>query len=181
MKKVLFIDRDGTLIHETHDELVDSFEKLEFLPKVFRNMHKIKQNLDYELVIVTNQDGLGTPVFPEEKFWPVHHWMLRAFSNEGVDFDEIFIDRHYPEDNSTTRKPGTGMLTKYMNGGYDLANSYVIGDRVTDMMLARNLGTKGILINDGSLKGEINENDLDAFCVSITNDWDEIYKVVSRS
>lgn len=179
MKKVLFIDRDGTLIHETSDELVDSFEKLEFLPKVFRNMYKIRKNLDYEVVIVTNQDGLGTSVFPEEKFWPVHEKMLRAFRNEGVDFDDIFIDRHYPHDNSTTRKPGTGMLTRYMDGTYDLANSFVIGDRVTDVMLAKNLGAKGILINDGALKVEIEKLELDEFCISITDDWDEIYSVVA--
>ena len=179
MKKALFIDRDGTLIIEPADEQIDSLEKLEFLPKVFRNMHFIAKNLGYELVMVTNQDGLGTDSFPEDTFWPAHNKMLKALENEGIVFDDILIDRHFPHDNSTTRKPGTGLLGKYMDGSYDLANSFVIGDRLTDLMLAKNLGAKGILINDGSLADEMNAQGLTEFCALITNDWDDIYAKVA--
>lgn len=179
MKKALFIDRDGTLIYEPEDEQIDSLEKLEYLPKVFRNMHFIAKNLDYELVMVTNQDGLGTDSFPEDTFWPAHNKMLTAFEREGVTFDEILIDRHFPEDNAPTRKPGIGMMGKYLEGGYDLANSFVIGDRLTDIMLAKNLGAKGILINDGSLKEEMTTQGLDAHCALVTDDWDEIYACVA--
>lgn len=179
MKKALFIDRDGTLVFEPEDEQVDSLEKLEFLPKVFRNMHFIAKNLDYELVMVTNQDGLGTDSFPEDTFWPTHNKILNAFENEGVIFNDILIDRHFPEDNAPTRKPGTGMFGKYMDGSYDLANSFVIGDRLTDIELAKNLGAKGILINDGSLKDELKSKGLDQFCTLITADWDDIYAKVA--
>ena len=179
MKKALFIDRDGTLIAEPADEQIDSLEKLEYLPKVFRNMHFIAKNLSYDLVMVTNQDGLGTPSFPEETFWPTHQKMLRAFENEGVVFNDILIDRSFPADNAPTRKPRTGMLGKYLDGSYDLANSYVIGDRLTDIQLAKNLGAKGILINDGSLLAELQENGLAEFCVLVTSDWDEIYAKVA--
>ena len=179
MKKALFIDRDGTLIFETEDEQIDSLEKLEYLPKVFRNMHFIAKNLSYELVMVTNQDGLGTASFPEETFWPVHNKVLNAFKKEGVVFDDILIDRHFPADNAPTRKPGTGMMGKYMDGSYDLANSFVIGDRLTDIQLAKNLGAKGILINDGSLANELQEKGLAEFCALITTDWDEIYSKVA--
>ncbi len=179
MKRALFIDRDGTLIFETEDEQIDSLEKLEYLPKVFRNMHFIAKNLSYELVMVTNQDGLGTVSFPEETFWPVHNKVLNAFEKEGVIFDDILIDRHFPHDNAPTRKPETGMMGKYMDGSYDLANSFVIGDRLTDIQLAKNLGAKGILINDGSLANELQEIGLSEFCALITNDWDEIYAKVA--
>lgn len=179
MKKVLFIDRDGTLNFETADEQIDSFEKLEFLPGVFRNMHNIRKNLDYELVMVTNQDGLGTDSFPEDTFWPVHNFILKAFENEGVIFDDICIDRHFPEDYSNTRKPATGMLTKYMEGEYDLAGSFVIGDRLTDIQLAKNLGAKGILINNGDLADELENQDLTNTCVLISEDWDDIYACVA--
>jgi len=179
MKKALFIDRDGTLIYETEDEQIDSLEKLEYLPKVFRNMHFIAKNLSYELVMVTNQDGLGTACFPEETFWPVHHKILNAFEKEGVIFDDILIDRHFPNDNAPTRKPGLGMMGKYLDGSYDLANSFVIGDRLTDIQLAKNLGAKGILINDGSLKTDLQEKGLIEWCVLITDDWDEIYAKVA--
>jgi imidazoleglycerol-phosphate dehydratase / histidinol-phosphatase len=179
MKKALFIDRDGTLIFETEDEQIDSLEKLEYLPKVFRNMHFIAKNLSYELVMVTNQDGLGTASFPEETFWPVHNKVLNAFKKEGVVFDDILIDRHFPHDNAPTRKPGIGMMGKYLDGSYDLANSFVIGDRLTDIQLAKNLGSKGILINDGSLVSELQEKGLAEFCVLITDDWDEIYAKVA--
>jgi len=179
MKKVLFIDRDGTLNYETADEQIDSFEKLEFLPKVFRNMHNIRKNLEYELVMVTNQDGLGTDSFPENTFWPVHNFIVKAFENEGVYFDEICIDRSFPEEKLATRKPGTGMLTKYLAGEYDLQNSFVIGDRLTDIQLAKNLGAKGILINDGSLSGDILKQKLTDTCVLISKDWDDIYACVA--
>lgn len=179
MKRVLFIDRDGTLNHETADEQIDAFDKLEFLPKVFRNMHNIRKNLDYELVMVTNQDGLGTQSFPEETFWPVHNFILKAFENEEVTFDEICIDKSFPEDMLATRKPGTGMLTKYLAGDYDLKNSFVIGDRITDIQLAKNLGAKGILINDGTLSEEIEKQELSKTCVLISDDWDDIYACVA--
>ena len=140
MKKVLFIDRDGTLIIEPPDEQIDSFEKLEFYPGIFRWLGKIVRETDFELVMVTNQDGLGTPGFPEEKFWPVHNKIMRSLENEGILFSKVFIDKSFLKENKPTRKPGTGMLTEYMNGNYDLKNSFVIGDRVTDIQLAKNLG-----------------------------------------
>lgn len=179
MKKVLFIDRDGTIIKEPADEQIDSLEKLEFLPKVFRNMYFIAKNLDYELVMVTNQDGLGTSSFPEETFWPAHDKMLKAFENEEVVFDNILIDRSFPRDKASTRKPETGMLGKYMDNNYDLVNSYVIGDRLTDIELAKNLGAKGILINDGSLAEELKIKGLDKFCILVASDWDEVYAEVA--
>ena len=178
-KKALFIDRDGTLIFEPADEQVDSFEKLEFLPGVFRNMYFIQKNLDYKLVMVTNQDGLGTSSYPEDTFWPVHNFVLKAFENEGVMFDDICIDRSFPHENLPTRKPGTGMLTKYLEGDYDLANSFVIGDRLTDIQLAKNIGAKGILINDGSLASELEKQGLAEYCVLISTDWDDIYACVA--
>ena len=178
-KKALFIDRDGTLIFEPHDEQIDSLEKLEFLPKVFRNMYFIQKNLDYELVMVTNQDGLGTASYPEETFWPAHNKVLRAFENEGVTFDDILIDRSFPHENLPTRKPGTGMLGKYLNGDYDLANSFVIGDRLTDIQLSKNLGAKGILINNGDLVEQMEKQGLANHCVLVSSDWDDIYACVA--
>ena len=137
-KKVLFIDRDGTLIKEAPPTYqLDSFAKLEFYPDMFYYMRKIATELNYELVIVTNQDGLGTPVFPEETFWPVQNFVMTNLANEAINFTEVFIDRSFPADNAPTRKPATGMLTKYINNPtYDLLNSFVIGDRITDMQLA---------------------------------------------
>ncbi len=180
MKRCLFIDRDGTLIKEPPvDFQVDSLEKLEFVPKVLRNMYNICKNLDYELVMVTNQDGLGQDVFPEDTFWPAHNKMMRTLENEGIIFNDILIDKSLPEDNAPTRKPRTGMLTKYLDGGYDLANSFVIGDRLTDIELAKNLGTKGILLNNGSLKSELEVSALTEYCVLVTEDWDDIYAKVS--
>lgn len=179
MKPILFIDRDGTLSFEPQDEQLDAFGKLEFLPKVFRNMYNIKNNLNYELVMVTNQDGLGTDSFPEDTFWPVQNFILKAFENEGVVFDDICIDKSFPEDNLDTRKPGTGMLTKYMNGDYDLANSFVIGDRLTDIQLAKNLGAKGIFINNGDLVEEMEKQGLADTCVLVSDDWDDIYACVA--
>jgi len=178
-KKALFIDRDGTLIFEPEDEQIDSLEKLEFLPKVFRNMYFIQKNLDYELVMVTNQDGLGTASHPEETFWPAHNKVIRAFENEGVAFDDILIDRSFPHENLPTRKPGTGMLTKYLSGDYDLANSFVIGDRLTDIQLAKNIGAKGILINNGDLVEQMEKQGLTNHCMLVSNDWDDIYACVA--
>ena len=153
MKKVLFIDRDGTIIKETVDEQIDAFEKMIFYPKAFTYLGKIASELDYELVMITNQDGLGTDSFPEETFWPVQNFILKSFENEGVVFKKIFLDRTFPHENADTRKPGTGLLTEYFSESYDLTNSFVIGDRLTDMELAKNLGAKGIFINDDTNLG----------------------------
>jgi len=179
MKKVLFIDRDGTLIIEPPDEQIDSLEKLEYYPGVFNGLARIARDTDYELVIVTNQDGLGTASFPEENFWPAQNKMLKAFENEGIRFSKIFVDRSFPRDNKPTRKPGTGMLTEFFSKEYDLANSYVIGDRITDVELAKNLGAKGILINNGSFKDKLVEKELQEFCCLITTSWDDIHKHVA--
>ncbi len=146
-KKVLFIDRDGTLIREPADEQIDSFEKLDFYPEVFRYLGRIARETDYELVMVTNQDGLGTEAFPEADFWPVQDFILRSFEQEGVRFEAVHIDRTFPADKAPTRKPGTGLLQEYFGPEYDLAGSFVIGDRLTDMELARNLGCGGIFLN----------------------------------
>ncbi len=155
MKKVLFIDRDGTLIKEPEDEQIDSFEKLVFVEGVFRNLSFIRKNLDFEFVMVSNQDGLGTESFPEETFWPVHNFILQTLKGEGIEFDNILIDRHFPEDNHPCRKPGTGMLTQYINNPeYDLAGSYVIGDRETDAQLAENLGCKSLILGKDGMTWE---------------------------
>lgn len=146
MKKALFIDRDGTLIVEPPDEQIDSLEKLEFVPGAITAMSRIARQLDFELVMVSNQDGLGTDSFPEKDFWPAQNKMLQTLAGEGVVFDDILIDRSFPADNAPTRKPRTGLLTEYLQGDYDLANSFVIGDRATDVELARNLGAKAIYI-----------------------------------
>ncbi|MBO4849719.1 MAG: bifunctional histidinol-phosphatase/imidazoleglycerol-phosphate dehydratase HisB [Prevotella sp.] len=148
-QRILFIDRDGTLIEEPADEQIDAFEKLRFVPGVFRNLSFIRQRLDFKLVMVSNQDGLGTSSFPEETFWPVHNFILQTLEGEGVTFDAIHIDRHFPEDNHPCRKPGTAMLTEYMdNPSYDLAGSYVIGDRESDRQLAVNLGCRALILGD---------------------------------
>lgn len=149
MKKALFIDRDGTLIREPEDEQVDAFEKLEFVPGVMRHLAFLREHTDYEFVMVSNQDGLGTEAYPEETFWPTHNLMLKTLRGEGITFDDILIDRSFPADNLPTRKPGTGMLARYMTGEYDLAASYVIGDRETDAQLARNLGCKAVILKSG--------------------------------
>ncbi len=178
-KKVLFIDRDGTIIKETADEQIDAFEKIIFYPKAFTFLGKIAKELDFELVMITNQDGLGTDVFPEETFWPVHNFILKSFENEGVVFNEVFIDRTFPKDNADTRKPGTGMLTSYFSNEYDLKNSFVIGDRLTDMELAKNLGAKGIFINDethlGTNEITVKREELAGNIALETNDWESIY------
>lgn len=150
-QRLLFIDRDGTLIEEPADEQIDSFDKLRFVKGVLRNLSFICNKLDFRLVMVSNQDGLGTDSFPEETFWPVHNFVLRTLEGEGIVFDDQLIDRHFPEDNSPMRKPGIGMLMEYINNPeYDLANSYVIGDRDTDRQLAENLGCKALILgHDG--------------------------------
>jgi imidazoleglycerol-phosphate dehydratase/histidinol-phosphatase len=147
MKKVLFIDRDGTIISESEDEKVDSFDKLEFVPGAISNLARISRELDFELVMVTNQDGLGTDSFPEDTFWPVHNKMLQILQGEGVIFKEVFIDRSFPSTKALTGKPGIAMLVRYLAGGVDLSASYVIGDRPSDMGLAENIGCKGIFFN----------------------------------
>lgn len=158
-QRILFIDRDGTLIREPEDEQIDSFAKLRFTEGMFRNLGFICRKLDFRLVMVSNQDGLGTESFPEDTFWPVHNFILQSLEDEGITFDDIKIDRHFPEDNSPMRKPATGMLTEYIdNPAYDLANSYVIGDRETDRQLATNLGCKALILGkDGTTWDKIAE------------------------
>ncbi len=170
-KKALFIDRDGTLVVEPPiDYQLDSLDKLEFYPKVFRNLYFIRKNLDFEFVMVTNQDGLGTVSFPEDTFWPAHNKMLKTLDGEGIVFDDILIDKSFPEDNAPTRKPRTGMLGKYMTGDYDLEQSFVIGDRQTDVELAKNLGCKAIFMQDEFVLPD----ELKDICVLQTTDWDVI-------
>ena len=154
LKKALFIDRDGTILVEPADEQIDSFEKFQFVPGAISALKFIRQHTDYELVMVSNQDGLGTDSYPERDFWPTHNLMLDILKGEGVVFDTIHIDRSFPEDNLPTRKPGTAMLTAYMDGSYDMSQCYVIGDRVTDALLADNLGCKALLLTDGSEPSE---------------------------
>lgn len=180
MKKVLFIDRDGTLVKEPPiDFQLDAFEKLEFVPGVFKGMKLITDKLDYELAMVTNQDGLGTSSFPENTFWPVHNFMMKAFENEGINFDEVFIDPTLPEENAPTRKPGTAMLTKYMKGDYDLENAYVIGDRLTDVQLAKNLGCKAILFQNLEAGTQMLEStDLVDVTAKITDSWDDVFELL---
>ncbi|MCB0282163.1 MAG: bifunctional histidinol-phosphatase/imidazoleglycerol-phosphate dehydratase HisB [Calditrichaeota bacterium] len=168
MKRVLFIDRDGTIIHEPQDEQIDSLEKLSFLPGSISGLAKIAK-LDFTLVMVTNQDGLGTDSFPEETFWPAHNIILKTLQSEGIVFKDILIDKSFPNENKPTRKPGTGLLKKYINGKYDLAESYVIGDRESDIQLAKNLGAKAIFISDKYHPDAI---------LSTTN-WNDIYRFLA--
>jgi imidazoleglycerol-phosphate dehydratase/histidinol-phosphatase len=185
MKNVLFIDRDGTLIKEPEDNQIDAFEKLEFYPEVFTYLKKIATELDYELVLVTNQDGLGTVSHPEEHFWPVHNFMIKCFENEGIFFADEHIDRTFADDNAPTRKPRTGLLTSYFSDDYDLKNSFVIGDRLTDVELAKNLGAKGIYINDQTFLGtnEVSSTKeaLAPYIGLETNSWSEIYEFLKLS
>ncbi|MDB2413368.1 bifunctional histidinol-phosphatase/imidazoleglycerol-phosphate dehydratase HisB [Flavobacteriaceae bacterium] len=181
MKKVLFIDRDGTLaIEPPVDYQLDSFEKLEFYPKVFQYLGKIAKELDFELVMVTNQDGLGTPSFPEATFWPVHNFLMKTFEKEGIIFTEQIIDRTFARDNAPTRKPNTGLLSHYISSSYDLENSFVIGDRVTDIELAKNLGAKGIYINNENTEGNdeltVSKSELVNYIALETKDWSSIYE-----
>lgn len=175
MKKVLFIDRDGTLIYEPDDFQIDSFEKLKFLPGVFTNLGKIARELDYELVMVSNQDGLGTESFPEENFYPVQNFILQTLESEGIIFSEVCIDRTFERENKPTRKPNVGMLEKYLSGEYDLSNSYIVGDRLTDCKLAENLGAKAIFIRNPNFQSEENEN------VYVAENWREIYEYLKFS
>ena len=177
MKKVLFIDRDGTLALEPEGYQLDSFDKLVFYPEVFTYLGKIARELDFELVLITNQDGLGTDSFPEDTFWPVQHFIIQAFKNEGVLFNDICIDKSFPEDKAPTRKPRTGMLRQYIeNSEYDLKNSFVIGDRITDMELAKNLGCKGIYIANEPDLGQSEATPETEFPISMaTTSWKEIY------
>ncbi len=170
MKKVLFIDRDGTIIIEPEDEQIDTFEKLTFLPGAITCLSKIAKETDFELVMVTNQDGLGTDSYPEETFWPVQNKILEILKGEGVVFSDIFIDRTTPEQNAPTRKPGTAMLTKYLSQGVDLSSSYVLGDRLTDIQLAKNIGCNAIFINEKA-------SDDAVLC---TTDWNEIYRYLKK-
>lgn len=182
VKKILFVDRDGTLIKEAPPTYqLDSFSKLAFYPNMFTWMRRIAQELDFELVMVTNQDGLGTASFPEETFWPVHELVMQSLANEGIHFSEVFIDRTFPADNAPTRKPGTGLLVPYMNNpNYDLAGSFVIGDRVTDVQLAKNLGCKAIWLNNDASLGAAEVNDelsqLKPVIALETTDWKLIYE-----
>lgn len=171
-KKVLFIDRDGTIVIEPPvDYQLDAFEKLEFYPGVMRNLSFIQRRLDFRFVMVTNQDGLGTDSFPEDTFWPVHNLVMKTLEGEGIHFDEVLIDRTFPEENAPTRKPGVGMMKHYWSEEYDLAGSYVIGDRLTDVELARNLGCHAIWLHEGR-QGLPPE--LDSVCALATTDWDKV-------
>lgn len=184
MQKILFIDRDGTLILEPQpDQQVDSLAKLDYIPKAISAMRRIADETDYSLVMVTNQDGLGTASFPEDTFWPAHNKMLATFASENVRFAAVHIDRHFPHDNAPTRKPGIGMLTEYLTGPYDLANSYVIGDRLTDVQLAVNLGAKAILFLPPNGVAAVQMADVSGLTEAMqnaialtTDDWDKIYE-----
>ena len=181
MKKVLFIDRDGTLVLEPPvDYQLDSLEKLEFYPKVFQYMAKNASELDYELVMVTNQDGLGTDSFPENTFWPAQNKIISAFDKEGVVFSEVLIDKSFPHENAPTRKPRTGLLTNYFSDDYDLENSFVLGDRITDMELAKNLGAKGIFLSENFQLGadeiESDRQEIIEVIKLTSTDWSEIYE-----
>jgi imidazoleglycerol-phosphate dehydratase/histidinol-phosphatase len=180
LQKILFVDRDGTLINETPDEQIDSFAKLEFYPGALTYLPKIAKELDFELVMVTNQDGLGTSVYPEDTFWPVHNFILQTFEGEGVKFANQIIDRTFARDNAPTRKPGTALLTQYLDAEkYDLKNSFTIGDRKNDVLLAKNLGAKAIWLNNNSNLGgsEFTEADhIDDVIALETTDWQKIYE-----
>lgn len=181
-RKVLFIDRDGTIIKEAPPTYqIDSFEKLEFYPGMFTWLSRIAKEFDYELVLPTNQDGLGTVSFPEEKFWPIHNFIMKNLENEGIHFKDVLIDKTFAKDNAPTRKPGVGMFTKYINNHeYDLVNSFVIGDRITDVQLAKNLGCKAIWINnDPGLGGGEISNTIKTLAPTIaveTTEWKKIYE-----
>jgi imidazoleglycerol-phosphate dehydratase / histidinol-phosphatase len=177
MKKVLFIDRDGTLIVEPPDHQIDSLEKLDYFPGVFSWLGRIATECDYELVMVSNQDGLRTASFPEETFWPAQNKMLKTLEGEGIKFSKILIDESFPHENKPTRKPGIAMLTEFFTDVYDLKNSYVIGDRLTDVQLANNLGCKAILLTHETVSASLNE--LHDVCSLITTSWEEIYRFLA--
>ena len=179
MKKVLFIDRDGTLTIEPNDFQLDTIDKLVFYPCVFQYLGNIVRDLDYELVMVTNQDGLGSESYPEADFWPAQNFLINTFKNEGIIFEKVFIDNTFPRDKAPTRKPGTSMLESYINNSsYDLENSFVIGDRLTDMQLAKNLGCKGVFIDNNPSLGaeEVTDQDLENTIVLKTKSWKDIYR-----
>lgn len=188
MKKILFIDRDGTIVKEAKapDYVLDTFEELEFYPEVFRYLGKIVRKLNFEIVMVTNQDGLGTKALPTDIFWKIHNKILKAFENEGIVFSKVFIDDSYPEDKKPTRKPGIAMVTEYINNpNYDLTNSFMIGDRLTDIEFAKNLGAKGIFINNDEALGatEIHSKleDLQRHIALQTTSWKEIYEFLKEN
>ena len=178
MKKVLFIDRDGTLALEPDDYQLDSFEKLTYYPGMFTYLGRIANELDYTLVMVTNQDGLGTKSFSEEQFWPIHKHLIDAMKNEGIVFDEVCIDKSFPEDKAPTRKPETGLLKTYLSGDYDLKNSYVIGDRLSDMQLAVNLGSKGIWLKKDDRLSETPDKTTKASIALTTSNWSDVYALL---
>ena len=173
MKQALFIDRDGTILKEPEDEQIDSYDKFEFLPGVIRNLNFIRTKLDFEFVMVSNQDGLGTDSYPEDTFWPTHNLMLDVLKGEGVEFDDILIDRSFPSDNLPTRKPGTGMLGRFLSGDYDMSKCFVIGDRATDAQLAKNMGCRAIIINP-QLRGDF-AGDSDVY---VADTWDKICEII---
>ncbi|MCZ8069999.1 MAG: bifunctional histidinol-phosphatase/imidazoleglycerol-phosphate dehydratase HisB [Cytophagales bacterium] len=179
-KRVLFIDRDGTLIYESpSDPQIDRLEKLAFIPGVFTWLGRIARELDFELVMVTNQDGLGTSNFPEDTFWPVQNLVMKTLQGEGIEFQAVHIDRSMPAENKPTRKPGTAMLTEFFDQTrYDLSRSFVIGDRLTDIELAHNLGAQGILLNDGSLKSKLQNQPYALSCNATVNSWREIFELI---
>lgn len=170
MRPILFIDRDGTIIHETEDEQIDRIEKLTFLKDSLYYLRKIQAETNFLLVMVTNQDGLGTESFPEEEFWPVHEFIMRTLEGERIHFDAVHIDEHFESDNHPNRKPGTGMLTTYLDGNYDLQNSFVIGDRLSDVELAKNLNCQAIHIYEKDISG----------ATLTTDSWEEIYKFLTN-
>lgn len=180
LQRVLFIDRDGTLIYESPgDPQIDSFDKLSFIAGTFTWLGRMAREWNFELVMVTNQDGLGTASFPEEKFWPVQNFILKTLEGEGIQFSSIHIDRSLPSENKPTRKPGIAMLTQFLDKTkYDLANSFVIGDRLTDIELAHNLGAQCILFNSGGLKSTLENQPYALSCFGIANSWKEIYELV---
>ena len=182
MKKLLFIDRDGTLIIEPEDEQIDSFSKLVFYPKALYYLSKIAAELDFSLIMVTNQDGLGTDSHPEINFWPVHNFILDTFKGEGVTFDEVIIDKTFAHENAPTRKPNTGLLQHFLTGEYDLANSFVIGDRINDVVLAKNLGAKAVWLKNNELLGANEMLDkaesLKEHIALETSNWADIYTML---
>jgi imidazoleglycerol-phosphate dehydratase / histidinol-phosphatase len=187
MKKVLFIDRDGTIVNEAKppDYILDTFEELEFYPEVFRYLGKIARKLDYEFVMVTNQDGLGTKALPKDTFWSIQNHIIKSFDNEGITFSKVFIDDSYPSDNKPTRKPGIAMVVEYINNPiYDLGKSFMIGDRLTDMEFAKNLGAKGIYIdtdeNLGSNEITSKRAELNNHIAFQSTSWKEIYKFLKN-
>ena len=180
MKKALFIDRDGTILAEPADEQIDSLEKMRFVPGAISGL-KALSGLGFELVLATNQDGLGTDSFPEADFWPAHEKMLATLGGEGVVFDDQLIDRTFERDNAPTRKPRTGMFARYLDGSYDLASSYVIGDRVTDLLLARNLGARGVLLRPAAEgRRMVEEADVAESCALVSDSWAEVAEFIRR-